>query len=132
MTPIKTTPIKTVESLREELEAALLAGDVPTLATTADEMRAQLRLYRARDGDAQSAEAIDGFRRTLNEALAERLKVDVDAAERLEIRLPEDYPCFADELARDEERFAELSTRTAGFARRAEADEPPETGEEGD
>jgi hypothetical protein len=127
-----TTRMKTVDTLREELEAALAADDVPTLGTTAAELRSQLRLYRTTNGDVRAVETIDGFRRVLNQALADRLSIDLDGAQRAKIALPLDYPRFADELANDEARFADLARRTEGFVWRTAADAPIETGEEGD
>jgi hypothetical protein len=102
---------KNLTELRADLEAALASDDVPSLATAAAELRAQLARRRAADGDAQDVEAIDELRTSANQALARRLDADVESAAATEITIPDDYRAFADELATDEPRFLSLAAR---------------------
>ncbi len=76
---------KDVTELRADLDAALAADDVPSLATAAAELRAQLALRRAADGDVLDVKAIDELRMSANDALAQRLRADVEGAATTEV-----------------------------------------------
>lgn len=102
---------KTLTELRSDLDAALAADDVPSLATAAAELRVQLARHRTAGDEAHDVERIDELRKRANQALANRLDADVEAAATTEIMIPDDYRTFADELATDDPRFASLAAR---------------------
>ena len=122
---------KTLTELRSDLDAAVAADDVPSLATAAAELRAQVHMRRMAGGDLEDLPSIDALRERANYALASRLSADVEAAATTEITIPDDYQTFAAELEADDPGFAPLAARTRDvFASRLVAG--PSGSEEGD